>query len=376
MSSTPASSRGPAVAESSPADERSRPAATPGPRSHPEAPPAAEPPARRPLVAFGILGLVALIGLGFGVRQWLWGLHHVRTDNAQVEGHLMPVTAKVSGYVTAVPVEENQNVRAGEVLVQIDDREYVAKLAQAEGDLAAAAAAAGSKERVGQSVAQVAAARATVEQARANAERAHQDVERYRSLAPSGVVSRQQLDAAEAAATSSAAQLDAAQKQVLAAEAGLQAADARTAAVRAQRDQAELNLQWTRVTAPRAGVVSRKSVEIGQLVAPGAPLMSVVPLDDVWIVANLKETEIEHVRPGDHAEIEVDAYPGRRFAARVESVSAATGAKFSLLPPDNATGNFTKVVQRIPVRLRLEAAQDPGHLLRPGISVTTTITTH
>jgi len=375
MSSTPASSRGPAVAESSPADERSRPAAAPGPRSHPEAP-AAEPPARRPFLAFGILGLVALIGLGFGVRQWLWGLHHVRTDNAQVEGHLMPVTAKVSGYVTAVPVEENQNVRAGETLVQIDDREYVAKLAQAEGDLAAAVATAGSKERVGQSVAQVAAARAAVEQARANAERARQDAERYRSLAPSGVVSRQQLDAAEAAATSSAAALDAAQKQVLAAEAGLQAADARTAAVRAQRDQADLNLQWTRVTAPRAGVVSRKTVEIGQLVAPGQPLMSVVPLDDVWIVANLKETEIEHVRPGDRAEIEVDAYPGKRFGARVESVSAATGAKFSLLPPDNATGNFTKVVQRIPVRLRLESAQDPGHLLRPGMSVTTTITTH
>jgi membrane fusion protein (multidrug efflux system) len=316
-----------------------------------------------------------MAGIGFGVRQYLWGLHHVSTDNAQVEGHLVPVIAKISGYVTGVGVEENQNVRAGDLLVQIDDREYRAKLAQSDADLAAALATAGSKGRVGQAVAQVAAARAAVAQAQANSIRAQQDVERYRTLAPSGVVSRQQLDAAEASATSSAAQLDAAQKQVQAAEAGLQAADARTAAVRAQRDQAELNLDWARMVAPRGGVVSRKTVEPGQLVSPGQPLMSIVPLDDVWIVANLKETEIRDVTPGDRAEIQVDAYPGRRFAARVESVSAATGAKFSLLPPDNATGNFTKVVQRIPVRLRLAGPQDPAHWLRPGMSVTAVITT-
>ena len=329
---------------------------------------------RRPL-AFAALAVLALAGAALGARQYLWARDHVSTDDAQVEGDVVPVLAKVSGYVTAVIARENQRVSAGDLLVQVDDREYRAKLAQREGDLAAAIAAAGTNGRVGQADAQLAAARAAVAQARANAERARADVQRYRALAPRGVVSQQQLDGAEAAAAASAAGLEAAQKQALAGEAALQGADAKAAAARAQRDQEALNLSWTRVVAPLEGVVSRKNVEVGQLVNPGQALMSVVPLDDVWIVANLKETEIAGVDPGDRAEVKVDAYPGRRFAARVESLAAATGAKFSLLPPDNATGNFTKVVQRIPVRLRLDKPQDPAHPLRPGMSVQVTIAT-
>jgi membrane fusion protein (multidrug efflux system) len=146
-------------------------------------------------------------------------------------------------------------------------------------------------------------------------------------------------------------------------------------AARAARDQAALNLSYTRVTAPSGGVVSRKSVEVGQLVQPGQPLMSVVPLDDIWVTANLKETQTANVTPGDPADVTVDAYSGRRFAGHVESISPATGAKFSLLPPDNATGNFTKVVQRIPVRVRLDGPNDPTRPLRPGMSVVVTITT-
>ena len=188
-------------------------------------------------------------------------------------------------------------------------------------------------------------------------------------------MSGQQLDAAEAASTAAAAQLDAAEKQVLAAQAALSGADAKLASAVAQRDAAELNVAWSKIVAPAAGVVSRKSVEVGQLVSPGQPLMSVVPLDDVWVVANLKETEVGRVDPGDRAEIEVDAYPHLKFPAHVESISPATGAKFSMLPPDNATGNFTKVVQRIPVRLRLDGPQQPKYPLRPGMSVQATITT-
>jgi len=330
---------------------------------------------RKPPIALIVIGVLALAGIAFGVRQYAWGRTHVRTDNAQVEGHVIPVGAKVSGYVTQVGVVENQQVTEGQPLVQLDDREYRDKLAQSEADLAGAGAMAGEGGRMGQSGAQLAAARAAVAQARANATRAGADVARYRELAPRGVISRQQLDAAEAAALAANAQLDAAQKQVLASEAAASGADARLAAMRAARDAAALSVGWTRIVAPHTGIVSRKTVEVGQLVAPGQPLMSVVPLDDVWVVANLKETEVRDIKVGAKAEIEVDAYPHRTFAAHVESLSPATGARFSLLPPDNATGNFTKVVQRIPVRLRLDGPQDPQHPLRPGMSVQATVIT-
>jgi len=153
-------------------------------------------------------------------------------------------------------------------------------------------------------------------------------------------------------------------------------ADAPVAAARASRDQAALQLSYTRVIAPSNGVVSKKAVELGQLVQPGQPLMTVVPLEDVWVTANLKETETADVTPGDSADITVDAYKGVHFRGHVESLSPATGAKFSLLPPDNATGNFTKVVQRIPVRIHLDSPVDPTHTLRPGMSVVATIKTH
>ncbi len=195
-------------------------------------------------------------------------------------------------------------------------------------------------------------------------------------------MSRQQLDAAEAAARTSSAQLVAAQRnasasgeQVTAATAALRGAEARVASARAVRDQAALQLSYTVVTAPVAGIVSKKSVESGQLVQAGQPLMAIVPLYDVWVIANLKETQIERVAPGAEAEIKADAYPGLVFQGHVESVSPATGAKFSLLPPDNATGNFTKIVQRIPVRVQLDAAADSVHPLRPGMSVSVTIRT-
>jgi membrane fusion protein (multidrug efflux system) len=331
-------------------------------------------PGRKPLI-LAVVGLAALSVVGLGVRQWMFGLSHVTTDNAQVDGHIVPLLPKVSGFVAAVNVEDNQTVKAGDLLVLLDDRDFAARMKQSDADLAVALANAGSRSRTGQAAAQLAAARATVAQAEANAWRAAQDLERYRVLAAREVIGRQQLDAAEAAAKSTDAQLQAAREQVSAAEAALQGADARVAAARALRDQAALQLSYTRITAPASGVVSRKSVEVGQLVQSGQPLMSLVPLDDVWVVANLKETEIKEVTPGDRVEIEADSYPGRRFPGRVESLSPATGAKFSLLPPDNATGNFTKVVQRIPVRVRLVGPPDAAHPLRPGTSVKVVIAT-
>src|SRR5213593_1465298 len=314
--------------------------------------PAASPGGRRRTV-FLITGVVLLGLVGLGARRWWFNLSHVSTDNAQVDGHIIPILPKVGGFVTLVRTDENRQVQAGDTLVVLDDRDYRVRLAQAEADLAVALAGVSNKARVGQAEAQVA-------QAEANARKAHADLDRMLPLAQQDIVSKQQLDGAQAAAA--------------AAQAALAAADARVAAARAGRDQAALNLSYTRITAPSAGVVSKKSVEVGQLVQPGQPLMSVVPLEDVWLTANLKETEVQDVKPGDHVDFTVDAYPGARFTGRVESLSPATGARFSLLPPDNATGNFTKVVQRLPVRIRPEQ-RDPAHPLRPGMSVVVTITT-
>jgi membrane fusion protein (multidrug efflux system) len=249
----------------------------------------------------------------------------------------------------------------GDTLAVLDDRDFRSRLAQTEADYAAALAGVSSNTRVGQ-------AEAAIRQAEANAGKAHADLDRLLPLAEQEIVSRQQLDGAQAAAATADAQLAAAQ-------AALAAADARVASARAARDQAALQLSYTRITAPRSGVVSKKTVEVGQLVQPGQPLLSVVPLDDIWVTANLKETEVEDVNPGDPADITVDAYPGVHVAGHVESLSPATGAKFSLLPPDNATGNFTKVVQRIPVRIRLDRPNDLERPLRPGMSVVATITT-
>src|SRR5205809_930630 len=245
--------------------------------------PAASPGGRRRTV-FLIMGVVLLGLLGLGARRWWFNLSHVSTDNAQVDGHIIPILPKVGGFVTAVRVDENQRVKDGDTLVALDDRDYRVRLAQAEADLAVALAGVSNKARVGQAEAQV-------EQAQANALKARADLDRLRPLAEQDIVSKQQLDAAQAGAR--------------AADAALAAAD---------------------------------------------------------------------VRPGDPVDFTVDPYPGLHFKGHVESLSPATGARFSLLPPDNATGNFTKVVQRLPVRLRPDKI-DPAHPLRPGMSVVVTIQT-
>ncbi|WP_374539306.1 HlyD family secretion protein [Chitinimonas taiwanensis] len=336
----------------------------------------------RLVFALALAGIVGWVGY-----HWWHGHHFVETDNAQVEGHIVPIAAKVSGYVKAVKVGDNQPVALGGELVQIDERDYAARLAQAEADLQIALANAGSRDGAGQAGAQLsysqanaAAAQAAIAQAEANAERSRNDLARAKSLAAKGMTSAAALDAAEAAARAAESQLrtardtaTAAGKQIGVAGAGLKSAQAKVESVRAVRDLAAIQFADTHVTAPLAGVTSKKSVEVGQLVQAGQTLMYLVPLNDVWVTANLKETEVGRVQAGQQVEIEVDAYPGKTFTGKVESFSPATGAKFALLPPDNASGNFTKVVQRVPVKVKLDAFDRQHTPLRPGMSVLASI---
>ena len=346
--------------------------------------PAGEPPAsgkRRIVLVVIAVGL--LLGIVWGVKQWLYGRAHASTDNAQVDGHVVPVLAKVSGYVTRVNVAENERVRGDSVLVTIDEREYAVRLEQADADLAAARAAAGGPGQQGQAQAAVAnasgqqaALNSTIGAARANLVKAENDLRRMRELVAKQVVSRQQLDAAQAASDAARAQLAAAQNSagaagagVANAQAGVRLAQARLAAAQASRENAQLQLSYTHVTAPVSGVIARKQVEVGQLVQAGQPLLTVVSDTGIWVTANFKETQLADIAVGQRVELDVDAYGGCSARGRVASVSAATGAKFALLPPDNATGNFTKVVQRVPVRVAIVEGCGKAHPLRPGMSI-------
>jgi membrane fusion protein, multidrug efflux system len=349
--------------------------------------PAARPPKRRinPLVIAGVLVVIAAI---WGTNKWLHGRHHVNTDNAQVDGHITPIAPKVQAFVDRVLVDDNQHVKQGDTLVILDDRDLHVRLEQALADLANAQASAGTGRTAGMAQAQVQSSRATASGASASvvaAEAAYRkaaaDLERYRGLAAQKIIAAQQLDAAQAAADAARANLEAVRGQasasgsnVVAAAAGLRSAEARLQAAQTAVENAKIQIGYTVITSPADGIVARRKVEPGELVQVGQSLMSIVPTKDVWVVANLKETQLAAVRPGDLVEFSVDAYPGTRFHGKVESVSPATGARFALLPPDNATGNFTKVVQRIPVRIAVDGNQDPAHPLRPGMSVDATIT--
>jgi membrane fusion protein (multidrug efflux system) len=348
-----------------------------------------EPPASKRRFILPIVALLVLIALGWAFKQWSYGRSHESTDDAAVDGHLIPVLAKVSGYVQKVTVQDNSHVAADSLLVQIDPTEYRVRLAQAEADLAAAQAAVGSRGGTGQAQAQVAVASsqrgalgAQIDAARANAQKARSDLARYRELAAKQIVSKQQLDAAQAAADAADANVVALERQAAAAgatvtnaEAGVRLAVARLQAAQAARDNAALQLEYTRVPAPAAGIVSRKQVEVGQLVSAGQPLLTIVSDTGVFVTANMKETQLADIRVGQPVEIEVDTYGGATAEGVIESVAAATGSKFALLPPDNATGNFTKVVQRIPVRIRITKGLGPDRPLRPGMSVNAHVST-
>ncbi len=307
------------------------------------------PSAIRRILLYGVLAVVVVAGVTFGTQTILFYAHHVETDDAQIEGHIASVLPKVSGYVTEVLVRDNQKVAADQVLVRIDPRDFQARVNMAQAALESAQAA-------------VTVAHATVDAAQSKRTKTAGDLARYGPLLGAHVISPQEYDAAKAAADASDAEHEAARRQI-------KAVEAQVAQRQADLEYAQLQLSYTTVNAPVTGFISKKSVEVGQFVEAGQPLMAVVQDSDVWVVANFKETQLRTMRVGQAVEVDVDAYPSRTFHARVDSIGAATGAKFALLPPDNATGNFVKVVQRIPVKIVFTDDPDPEHPLRVGMNV-------
>ena len=381
---------------------------------------------RRKIILFAVL---ALLVVGGGLFYW-HSTFTESTDDAQVDGDLYQVSSRVTGQVIKVSVEDNQKVQAGDLLLEIDPKDYQVALEQAQANLASAQANAlqanvnvpitdittattitttgydvqGATAAVAQAQKQAQAAEARVAQARANATKAQLDVDRYTPLVEKDVISKQQFDAAVAAAAANKAAVLEAEASVIAQQSAVTQAiqklsQAKSQAiqsvktgpdqVRAQQakanaaladvkqaqakvDQAVLNLSYTKVTAPTSGIVNKKNVQVGTNVSIGQDLMTIIPLTNLWVTANFKETQLERMRPGQSVTLKVDALGGRTFRGKVTQIGGATGSRLSLFPPENATGNYVKVVQRIPVRIDFTDLQEENKdfALRPGFSVT------
>ncbi|HUN94896.1 MAG TPA: HlyD family secretion protein [Bradyrhizobium sp.] len=351
--------------------------------------PAAAPPATakkfnlRRMLMTGV-AIAALAGAAwYGWDYWTVGQYLVSTDDAYVKADNTTIAPKVPGYLHDVLVKDNEMVKAGQVLARIDDRDYRVALDQAEADVVAAKATVASKQAqldVQQAV--INAAKATIAVDQANVIFAAQDDKRYTALAATGSGSLQNAQQAQAHIASAQATLErdnanlaSALKQVDLLKAQIVQANAAEAHAQAVQDQAELNLGYTAITAPIDGVVGNRTLRVGQYVQAGTQLMSVVPIEGAYIVANYKETQLTDVHEGQAVNIEVDMFPGKVVHGHVDSIAPASGQEFALLPPDNATGNFTKVVQRIPVKIALDGGNNPSVELRPGMSVIPTIET-
>jgi membrane fusion protein (multidrug efflux system) len=378
---------------------------------------------------FAVIGVVLLIVLGAAFFYWR-STFVEDTDDAQVDGNLYQISSRIAGQVVKVTVDDNQTVQAGQLLAEIDPTDYQVALDQAQANLASAQAeyaqatvnvpitqvtvgtmvsttasdVKGATDVIAQAEKQVEAANARVAEAKANALKAQADVDRYTPLVEKDVISKQQYDAAVAAAVASKAAVAEAEAEVLAAQNAVASARQRLAQAEAQSaqsvkngpdqvrvqqsraaaaaaaiqqaqarvEQARLNLSYTRITAPVAGIVNKKNVEVGANLAAGQDLMTIIPLTDLWVTANFKETQLTHMRAGQKVTIKVDAYGGRKFSGAVTQIGGATGSMLSLFPPENATGNYVKVVQRLPVRIDFTNLQqeDGDYVLRPGLSVT------
>ena len=383
-----ASGREEAVAE----DARVAPSPDEAPAA-PDAAPAAPapsvpaPPARKGRARKLLLGAVTLAAIAAGARYgydwWVDGRFLVETDDAYVGAEMATMAPKVSGYVASVSASQNARVKAGDVLVTLDAGDYRLSLEAAEGRIATQTATVARIERqVAASEAQILQARAQLDSADADAGRAAADFDRASQLAKSSYGSKQALDQARADRDRSAASVEAAKAGITAAEANRDVLSAQKteaeralAELRTARAQRQRDVDATVIRAPFDGVVGNKAVQTGDYVTPGKRLMAVVPLDRVYVDANFKETQLAGVAPGSKVRLAVDAYPEHDATGVVESLSPASGAQFSLLPPENATGNFTKIVQRVPVRIHVDPVDVAAGRLRPGLSVIASVDT-
>ena len=329
----------------------------------------------------GVAAIVLVVAAIVGYHRWTFLQAHEETDDAQLEVHISPVLPRVSGYVSSVLVADNQRVAAGQPLVQLDTTDLDLKVTASEAALANAEAdLVTSEASVSDARASAAAAEATVATAEVKAAKAASDLARDKELEKNGAITHSQLIDTQAEADSASTQLEALRRQAEAARQAIRVAQAKVAAARtaiasrkADVDYQRLQRSYASITAPIAGVVSHKAVEQGQYVQAGQTILSIASDSDVWIIANFKETQLNRMTAGQPAEFTVDSYPGHIFHGSVQSIAGATGARFALLPPDNATGNFVKVTQRVPVKISLTDPADPQHPLRPGLSVDVTV---
>lgn len=314
--------------------------------------------------------LAAVLGLG-GYYGWTivkFNQTHESTDDAQIDADISPVMSRLPAYVATVGVLDNQQVRAGDVLVTLDAKDIEIKLESAQAAYSNALAV------VSAAKASAAAASANIQTAEIAEAKAAADLSRDKTLLTGDAITAQQVLSTQGVHETAASQVEAVRKQAAAAHAQIAVAEAQAAQRKADVDNVKLQIEYATITAPTSGTIAKRSVEPGQFVQAGQPLMAITP-SEYWITANFKETQIERIHVGAPVNFEVDAYPGYEFHGTIGSISPATGAKFALLPPDNASGNFVKVTQRIPVRIHVDPTSVAKHPLRPGMSVDVTVTT-
>lgn len=330
-----------------------------------------------------ILGVLIIVGAVYGIKEYLYYSTHVDTDDAQIDADISPVVSRVGGYVDSIYFEENKRVGESQLLVKLDDRDYQIKLEQALAAQSGAKAGIGvSRSQIGSMVANSASAKAQVESAKAKLWQADMDYRRYANLFEDGSIPKQQFEqakvqkeVAQAAYQAAKDQYEAVHEQVGTTESQLKVTNLTVDQRQADVDFAKLQLSYTHIVSPATGIVSKKNVQRGQLVQPGQTLFSVVNENSIYVTANFKETQLQDIREGNKVDVVVDAYPDEKVEGTVYNFSPATGAKFSLLPPDNATGNFVKVVQRVPVKIKINASKETMEKLRPGMSVKVSVVT-